>query len=398
VNKDHDKREKKGNEKQEHKKKMMRNVQRFYGVAAAGKAAEVTVLPNGLKVLSVDNGGPLASLGVVLAAGARHEKCNSLGASHVLSRLASFSTFNRSSVRLTNDLENVHSFQVQRGREATSFSCQVLREEVPSAASLLLDIARPRVLEYEIRDVADAVVADTEEALSSPDLFLEDEVHSTAFRAVGLGRSLYARSASLTQEQLIGYLFSNWRAEFATVVGVNVPHQQLVDAAGASGNFKDHVEGFVTPRTLKASEYRGGESRKYSSDAVHFSLGFRGLSHAEGGKDVQAVLVRLLSKRLGGQWRASSFSYSDAGLITLSSSSSAASATASQIESAANALKGASFSQGEVEAAKKAVSAQWGVCLQSSPAALLKTLVFGGANVSAVTADQVCYAFTLFSN
>ena len=368
------------------------SILRFY--SAAAPTAETTVLPNGLRVVSIDNGAPLATLGVLLQAGARHENCSTVGASHYLSRLATFSTFNRSSVRLTNQLENVHSFQVQAGRETTAFSLQALRSEAPSAAALLLDMLRPRVLEYEIRDVADAVAADTEEALATPSLYLEDEVHSTAFRARGLGRSLYARS-TLTQEQVLKFLYANWRAEFTTLVGLNVPHAQLVEAASAQGVLKDHVEGFSTPRTVKPADYQGGESRKYSSDSVRFAIGFRGLSHCEGGKDVQAVLVRLLSKRLGSQWTASSFTATDAGLVTLTSSSDLASGSDAVVDSGILSLKGPAFTQAEVDLAKKAVAAQAGVCLESYPLAALRAVSCGLPNVSAVTAEQVGMGFVL---
>ena len=350
----------------------------------------MTVLPNGLRVLSLDQGGPLSSLGLFIQAGSRHERCGSLGSSHYLARPATYTTFNRSSVRLTNDLENVHAFQVSRGREYTSFSCQVLRDEVPSTASLLLDMARPRALEYEIRDVSEAVAADSAAALSTPSLLLEDEAHNTAFRAAGLGRSLYSRSSTnLQQEQIVRYLFNNWRPEFSTLVGVNVPHAQLVEAAKAPENFKDHVEGLATPRTPgNPIAYRGGESRKYTVDPLQFALGFRGLSHAEGGKDIQPVVVHLLQKRLGDHWKGSSFTYTDAGLVVFSSFSPSASATSTIIKTAAESMKNGPFSEAEVEGAKRAVRAQCGVCAQSSPAALLKSLVCGGGNVAAVTADQ----------
>jgi predicted Zn-dependent peptidase len=370
----------------------MRSFGRWYSSAAQAQAASQvgavrsTVLPNNLRVVTVDEQGPLSTIGLFFNAGSRNEVCSGLGVSHVLSRLATTSTFNRSAVRLIHDIENLQNFQIQRGRETTAITVQATRGEALNASNLLLDISRPRCIEYEIRDAAEALAHDTESALSCPSLSLEDEAHSTAFRAYGLGRSLYARKTDFSQEEVIKYLFSNWKADNAVVAALNVDHDQLVSAL-SKPLFQNAVDGYDVPRTPKASTYFGGESRQFSSERLSFAIGFRGLSQTEGGKDLQKVVVRLLSNKLGKNWRASSFSYSDSGLVTFSSTSSAKE-IATLVDSFTTSFKGAKFSASEVEAAKKAVESLSRAC-RDDPVSRLQSLVVKCGDVKTVTADQV---------
>jgi len=85
------------------------------------------------------------------------------------------------------------------------------------------------------------------------------------------------------------------------------------------------------------------------------------------------VVVRLLLNKFGKNWRASSFSYSDSGLVTFSSTSSATE-IASLVDSFASNFKGAQFSASEVEAAKRAVEALSRAC-RDDPVSRLQSLV-----------------------
>jgi predicted Zn-dependent peptidase len=332
----------------------MRSVCRWYSCPSSS----VSVLPSGLRVVSLDENGPLTTLGLFINAGSRNEMCSALGVSQALSRLVSYSTFNRSSVRLIHDIENYHHFGVMRGREQTAIGLQSLRSEVPSAATLLLDMARPRCIEYEIRELAHALEDDTSNALACPFSYLEDEAHSTAFRAVGVGRSLYARRSSFSQEEIIRYLFSNWRAENSVVAAINVDHQQLVNAlSSAPDAFQNAVDGFASPQTPKKCEYVGGESRRLTCDSLSFTVGFRGLSQSEGGNDLQRVIIHLLGNKLGQNWQSNAFTYSDTGLVTFSTKATSDESASSLVNHLITNFKGVKFTDADVKNAVEAVKA-----------------------------------------
>jgi predicted Zn-dependent peptidase len=367
---------------------MLRNATQLFARSYSSEAAvKTSVLGNGLKVVSVDDGTNFSSLGLFIEAGSRHERCSSLGTSHALSRLATYSTFNRSNVRVIHDVENVHNFNLCRGRERTAITASSLRGESGATARLLLDVARPRCIEYEIKGIVDAVNNDTAAAQADPCKFLEDELHSAAFRSVGLGRSLYAHNAgSLTQEQILEYLFSNWTAATSVFVATNVNHDEIVSELEAQGGFKNHVEGFTVDRAA-GQPYVGGESRRQTNGDVHFAAAFKGYSATEGGQDVQPLLAQLFSARLGPSWCANSHTYSDNGLLSFATTVGSG-AGDSAVEALVSGLKGASFTAEEVQAAKLAVAAK--ATLNNEVAAhRLASLIVPAGNVNAVTVDQV---------
>mmetsp|Transcript_32375 Transcript_32375/g.50655 ORF Transcript_32375/g.50655 Transcript_32375/m.50655 type:complete len:406 (-) Transcript_32375:212-1429(-) len=359
----------------------------FSSSSPSCEAVKSSTLGNGLKVVSVDDGSNFSSVGLFIDAGARHERCSNLGSSHALSRLATYSTFNRSQVRVTHDIENVHNFNVCRGREKTAITAGSLRSESSATARLLVDLARPRCIEYEIRGIAEAVNADTAAAQADPAKYLEDELHSAAFRSVGLGRSLYAHNAeALTQEQIIEYLFSNWTAANSVLVATNVNHDEICSELERQGGFTNHVEGFISERA-SGQAYFGGESRRQTNGDVHLAVGFKGYSQSEGGQDVQPVLAQLFSARLGASWCSNSHTYSDNGLISFATKVGSGDG-ASAVESLVSALKGAPFTAEEVQAAKNAVNAKTSLNNQDA-VHHLASLVIPAGNVNGVTVDQV---------
>jgi predicted Zn-dependent peptidase len=365
---------------------MLRTGTQLFARCYSSEAVKSTVLKNGLRVVSVDDGTNFSSMGLFIEAGSRHERCNSLGTSHALTRLATYSTFNRSKIRLTHDVENVHAFNICRGREMTAFTASSLRGESAATAGLLVDVARPRCIEYEIRDVAPALNADTVAAQADDCKFLEDELHSAAFRSVGLGRSLYARDAgSLTQEQIIEYLFSNWTASNSVFAATNVDHDEIVSALEAQNSFTNHVEGFIQDRAT-GQQYFGGESRRQTNGAVSLAVAFKGLSATEGGKDVQPVLAQAYATRLGASWCVNSHTYTDNGLLSFSTSA-ASGAGEGAVEALLSGLK-APVTAEELQAAKTAVEAKTRLQNQE-PASRLASIALPGGNVSAVTLDQV---------
>ena len=368
---------------------MLRNATQLFtrAYSAEASAVKTTVLGNGLKVVSMDDGTNFSSMGLFIEAGARHERCNSLGSSHALSRLATYSTFNRSNVRLVHDVENVYNFNINTGRERTAITAGSLRDESVATAQLLLDVARPRCIEYEIRNIAGAVNSDTAAAQSNPCKYLEDEIHSAAFRSVGLGRSLYAHNAqNLTQEQIIEYLFSNWTAPNTVFAATNVNHDEIVAALQAQGGFTNHVEGFIQERSA-GQPYVGGESRRQTNGNVALAVAFKGLSAVEGGQDVQPLLAQLLSARLGASWCVNSYTYSDNGLLSFATSVGGG-AGEGAVEGLVSGLKGASFSAEEVAAAKKAVAVKASLSNQDS-IGRLASLVTPAGDVNAVSVEAV---------
>ena len=76
-------------------------VARTEHVAAKAEPLKVSTLKNGLTVASVENHGPVTTLGVVVKSGPRHETYETLGLSHMLRITAGLSTKNHSAFGIT---------------------------------------------------------------------------------------------------------------------------------------------------------------------------------------------------------------------------------------------------------------------------------------------------------
>merc|ERR1712170_104697 len=76
---------------------------------AQPEGIQVSKLPNGLVVASLDNNKPVSTLGVVVKAGSKNETHDNLGASHVLRVMAGMGTKNHSSFGIVRNLQQIGS-------------------------------------------------------------------------------------------------------------------------------------------------------------------------------------------------------------------------------------------------------------------------------------------------
>ena len=86
----------------------------------------MSTLKNGLTVATIENHGSIASLGVIVKAGARNESYENLGASHMLRICAGLGTKNKTAFNITRNLQQAGTGLVcTQGREHTLYSIQV---------------------------------------------------------------------------------------------------------------------------------------------------------------------------------------------------------------------------------------------------------------------------------
>ena len=102
-------------------------VARTEQVLAKPEPLKVSTLKNGITVASIENHGPVTTLGVVVRAGSRNESYESLGVSHMLRISAGLATKNHSYFGITRNLQQAGTGLVcTQGREHTLYSIQVL--------------------------------------------------------------------------------------------------------------------------------------------------------------------------------------------------------------------------------------------------------------------------------
>lgn len=105
-------------------------------------AVETTTLPNGVRVASQDNGGPVAAVGLFVGAGSRNETPYSAGVSHLLERLAFKGSTARGKYRMIRDMERTGAiYGASASREVLSYSAEGLREKVPEIVRIISETA-----------------------------------------------------------------------------------------------------------------------------------------------------------------------------------------------------------------------------------------------------------------
>lgn len=102
----------------------------------------------------VVNQNPVASIGLYVDCGSIYETPDSLGASHLLERMAFKSTRNRSHLRVVREVEAIGGHVLaSASREQMSYTFDALKTYVPEMVELLVDCVRnPVFLDWEVNE------------------------------------------------------------------------------------------------------------------------------------------------------------------------------------------------------------------------------------------------------
>lgn len=346
-------------------------VARTEQVLAKPEPLKVSTLKNGITVASIENHGPVTTLGVVVRAGSRNESYESLGVSHMLRISAGLATKNHSYFGITRNLQQAGTGLVcTQGREHTLYSIQTTRDNTDMVVDYLTDIVSNQVFKpWELGDVLPRMQLDI--AQISPSAKVLELLHLAAFRS-GLGNSLYApahKVGSHGTAHLQQFVSKHYTTGRTALVGVGVPHASLVKYA----ELLNLTEG-AGPTNLP-SKFNAGEERLETGGGVAYIALAASVSGATSVKDALAcmLLQRILGmgahvKRGAGQGKlakaaaaasASNHSvgaigpmYSDAGLLGALVVAEAG-AAGKVVAAVAAALRSASVTEAEVAAAKR---------------------------------------------
>jgi len=254
-----------------------------------------TALSNGIQAVSYEGAGPLASVGVIIKGGASFETHQTAGVFHFLKHMALKSTNNLSSLRLTRVIESLtDSFEVRNGREETSYYAQLLPQNVPEFLSVLAEVLRPRLPEWEVRDTRPAVLAESEASKNDISTHIHDLVHQTAFRTQGMGRPRFIPAYNverISETHLSETVQNFYVGSRIALVATGVNHAEFSEAAEkALSGIPKHGGNVVQEET----KYYGGEHRELAPSGTHLVIAYG----SEGRRTAGADFV--LAKVLGG--------------------------------------------------------------------------------------------------
>ncbi|MCK0196436.1 insulinase family protein [Ancylobacter sp. 6x-1] len=269
-------------------------------MTAADKASpRITRLDNGATVVT-DAMPHLAttSLGIWIGAGARDERADEHGISHLLEHMAFKGTRRRSARAIAEEIEAVGGdINAATSVEHTAYHARVLGEDVPLAIDVLSDIlTEPMFDPEELGREHNVIIQEIGAALDTPDDLVFDLFQEQAFPDQSIGRSILGTPETVRSfgpSQLEGYLSRNYRGPRAIVaVAGAVDHDSVVaDVAARLAPF-----GADAKEAPAAARYEGGVKLGGGRDLeqAHLLLGLPGLSYRDPGFHALQVFTNVL--------------------------------------------------------------------------------------------------------
>lgn len=352
-------------------------------------------LDAGTKVIAVDGAAPVSAVTLVFSAGSAYESGATLGASKVLEAMAFKATSNRTTFRLTRELEKIGAVATAKaGRDHIAYSIGAVKLHAPEVVEILLDsVLNARFNHWEVVEAVAAAKAALTAASHDPAAVLSDVLHRAAYDG-GLGQPLSVDASLLdhiTNETLHRYLGATFS-----------PSQAVLAAAGVGlDEFKQLANPLVSAGGSAASAstsstYVGGALSVLvpTSPLTYVGLGFEakgGLSDAKSAAAAAVVKVLLdegravlprSTKESDIFVSANGFSslYKDTGLVGLLAAGSPAQGAAladavcKKVEALAKGVSDAQLKQGKmlaVSAYKAQLATASGLSAALAPALLL---------------------------
>jgi predicted Zn-dependent peptidase len=172
---------------------------------------------------------------------------------------------------------------------------------VRDVAEILADVLRPRLAEWEFREVKELVKDDIEQRKSNLIATLGDKVRHTAFRGVGLGRAPVIPEYNLDQiypEQLADWIGSNVIGERITlVIAGNTPYDDeglIKSLAVIFAALPASSIGSGPAAPVVASNYYGGELVEAGGPSNIYVEAYKGAQAGSKDHVAQLVLANIL--------------------------------------------------------------------------------------------------------
>jgi len=238
------------------------------------ESVQVSKLPNGIVIATLENFSPVSHVSAVVNASARHESADLRGVAHAIRAYSNLTTKSFSTLGVSRTFDHLGAkFDVTSTREQTFYNLEITRNNLDKASAIFAElVSGPEFRTWELSEAYKRLELDLEIYEESPELQISDLLHRAAFRN-GLARSIYADknlAGKINTDQLLQFREENFSADRLTLVGVGVSHDSLVNLAK-----RFHLQA-TTPKA-EASKYLADEVR-VDNDAslVHVAVASEG--------------------------------------------------------------------------------------------------------------------------
>ncbi|XP_028267515.1 ubiquinol-cytochrome c reductase core protein 2a [Parambassis ranga] len=351
---------------------------------------QVSKLPNGLVIASLENYSPVSNIGVFVKAGSRYETVENQGVTHVLRLASNLTTKGASAFKICRSLETMGaSLSVTSSRETMVYTADCLRDDLDSLLEVLVNVTTAQEFRpWEVSDLTPRVKIDKALALQCPQIGVIEKLHEAAYKNA-LSNSLHCPDymvGHVSPNQLHTFVEDNFTTGKMALVGVGVKHSVLRQVG----------EGLLSARSgagapVAKAVYRGGELRvQNNSELVHaliaseggvtgtaeanaFSVLQRILGagpHIKRGSSITSKLSQGIAKATTQPFDATAFnaSYSDSGLFgiyTIAQANSAGEVIKAAIAQVKGVAEG-SVSEADITRAKNQVKAEYLMSIESA--------------------------------
>uniref|UniRef100_A0A673VYV8 Ubiquinol-cytochrome c reductase core protein 2a n=1 Tax=Salmo trutta TaxID=8032 RepID=A0A673VYV8_SALTR len=353
------------------------------GAALPPQSVQMSKLPNGLVIASLENYSPVSSVGVFVKAGTRYETVENQGVSHVLRLAANLSG------GCSSDVCFLCVCRVTSSRETMVYSVECLRDHLDTVMEYLINVTTtPEFRPWEVDDLTSRVKVDRALAHQCSQIGVIEKLHEAAYKNA-LSNSLYCPDymvGKVSGEQLQSFVQNNFTSARMALVGLGVNHSVLRQVG----------EQFLSVRSGAGvagakAVYRGGELRVQngaglvhsliaseggvtgSAEANAFSVLQRVLGagpHVKRGSNVTSKLSQGIAKATTQPFDATAFNatYADSGLFgvySIAQADSAGEVIKAAIAQVTGVAKGG-VSEDDVARAKKQLKAEYLMSMESS--------------------------------
>ncbi|XP_041633971.1 cytochrome b-c1 complex subunit 2, mitochondrial [Cheilinus undulatus] len=355
---------------------------------------QVSKLPNGLVIASLENYSPLSSVGVFVKAGSRYETMENQGITHVLRLAGNLTNKSSSGFKICRSVEALGgSLSVTSSRETMVYSAECLRDHLDSLLEHLVNMTSAQDFRpWEVADLTPRVKIDKALAEQCPQIGVIEKLHEAAYKNA-LSNSLYCPDymvGQISSDQLQSFVEENFITGRMALVGLGVKHSVLRQVG----------EGLLSTRSgagapVAKAVYRGGELRMQnnndlvnalvtseggvsgSAEANAFSVLQRILGagpHVKRGSNITSKLSQGIAKATTQPFDATAFnaSYSDSGLFgvyTIAQADSAGEVIKAAIAQVQGVAEG-NVSDADITRAKNQVKTEYLMSIESSESLL----------------------------
>ncbi|XP_005925440.1 cytochrome b-c1 complex subunit 2, mitochondrial [Haplochromis burtoni] len=352
--------------------------------------AQVSKLPNGLVIASLENYSPVSSVGVFVKAGSRYETVENQGVSHVLRLAANLTTKGASAFKICRSVEAIGgSLSATSSRETMVYTADCLRDDIDSLMEFLVNVTTAQEFRpWEVDELTPRVKVDKALAQQCPQIGVIEKLHEAAYKNT-LSNSLYCPDymvGHVSSQQLKSFVEDHFTTGRMALVGLGVNHSVLRQVG----------EGLLSARSgvgapVAKSVYRGGELRVQNKDElVHALIASEGAvtgsaeanafsvlqrilgagPHVKRGSSITSKLSQGIAKATTQPFDATAFnvSYSDSGLFgvyTIAQAASAGEVIKAAIAQVRDVAEGG-VSEADITRAKNQLKAEYLMSMESS--------------------------------